>query len=191
MAESGNKTDIFQLGLLALVVLLLLTNVGLFLRMNRFQAETLAALRSLGSAVHVGQNHEGLSSGVVAPAFALKTLNGNEVSLEGYAGSRVLLVFVATQCGACERVYPMLRQLSETRGDWEVLMVSEGSAEEILAIMESQQLFFPVAPWNEDLARAYQVAGTPFCTVIDESGRVTGSGFVTNRQNLDALLLPN
>jgi len=48
-----------------------------------------------------------------APAFALKDINGNTVSLSSYKGRVVLLNFWATWCPSCREEMPSLNKLSQ------------------------------------------------------------------------------
>ena len=51
--------------------------------------------------------------GKAAPAFELKDLNGNKVSLESYRGKAVLINFWATWCGPCKIETPWIVELRQ------------------------------------------------------------------------------
>jgi peroxiredoxin len=69
-------------------------------------------------------NRTGLKAGTEAPAFRLPRLDGGELSLEDYRGSRLLLVFSDPQCGPCDALAPQLEQLHRERKDLKILMLT-------------------------------------------------------------------
>ena len=113
MAES--KTDVLILMLMGIVILLMVTIVGLFLRMNQLQREVLAALAPLRIEA-IGQEL-GLEIGTPAPTFTLPDTAGQMVSLDDFTGQKVLLAFSSTHCPACKEMYPHLEAFSESWPD--------------------------------------------------------------------------
>jgi len=106
-AMSTDKTDKLLLMLMGIVILLLVMNLGLFLRMNQLQSQVLQALRPF-------QRPTGLTAGTQAPYFRLADTDGRLVSLPDFAGQCVLLAFSATTCPACQQMYPALRRFHES-----------------------------------------------------------------------------
>jgi len=123
---SENRTQALLLMLIGVVILLMLANVGLFLRMNQLQREVLAALQPLQAM----RGSQGLDIGTQSLAFSLPDTTGQMVSQDDFAGQRVLLAFSSTECPACKEMYPHLKAFSESREDMQVVMVLRGSAEE-------------------------------------------------------------
>src|SRR5207244_7083688 len=74
-------------------------------------------------------NRGGLKAGTPAPAFRLPRLDGGELSLADYRGSRLLLVFSDPQCGPCDALAPQLEQLHRQRKDFKILMLSRREPE--------------------------------------------------------------
>ena len=70
---------------------------------------------------------DGLPTGTRAPGFTLPDLDGKEVSLDQFRGSKVLLVFSDPQCGPCLALDPILEQRHRARPDVNIVMVSRGS----------------------------------------------------------------
>ena len=51
-------------------------------------------------------------------------------------------------------------------------MISKGTDEENLAMIEENGFDFDVIRWDQDVVQSYQVPGTPFIYLIDENGNV-------------------
>lgn len=98
---SKKQMELYFLGLISISLLMLVTNVGMFVRMNQFQQQVLTALQPF----HIPM---GLRTGENAPNFHLDTLTSERISLQDYKGSTVLLVFSSITCPACQQFYPEL-----------------------------------------------------------------------------------
>ncbi len=143
-------------------------------------------------------NRSGLKAGMPAPAFRLPRLDGGELSLEDYRGSRLLLVFSDPQCGPCDELAPQLEQLHRQRTDFKVLMLSRSDAESNRQKVAKLGLTFPVALQKEwEISLLYGMFATPIGYLIDEQGIITadvavgvepilnlvsGNGMLTNDQ---------
>ncbi|MEM7586938.1 MAG: redoxin domain-containing protein [Acidobacteriota bacterium] len=168
---------------LASVLVLLITNVGLFLRMNQLQA-------TVASRFDAGTERPRLTSldaGTPAPDFALDTVRGRTVSLGDFDGQPLLLMFSSTDCPACQRMYPALKQLGDEHPELHLLMVSRGSIEENQALVDAQGFRFDVAGWQDPVARAYQVPATPFVFALDSEHRVLRAEVAGSIEALEAL----
>jgi peroxiredoxin len=142
-------------------------------------AATAAATRVNGHHAHHGNREladsklqrNGLPVGTPAPAFALPTLDGAELSLEAYHGQRVLLVFSDPHCGPCDALAPQLERQHRALADVQVLMVSRGELEANRAKVEEHGLTFPMVLQKQwELSRAYAMFATPIAYLIDENG---------------------
>jgi len=191
MTEGSKLPTVLLLMLTGVVILLMATTIGLFLRMNQLQHAVLNALRSSQAAA---PQERGLKIGTQAPGFALPDTNGSTISLEDYAGQRVLLAFSSTHCSACTEMYSHLRAFSENQEDVPVVMISQGSAEENRQLAEEQGFAFsvlPVSSWDDAVMLDYQVPGTPFFYVIDGEGVIANANFASRLQQLEALVEGN
>ncbi len=92
------------------------------------------------------------------------------------------------KCPACVAMYPRIQAFSVGRGDLQVVMVSRGTAEENRRLVAEQGFAFPVLVWEDEVARAYKVPGTPFFYVVDGDGVIVNKGFANTREQLDALV---
>jgi len=174
------KTDTLLIMLMVIVILLMVTNVGLFLRMNQLQSQITQAFQPI-------RQPEGLSVGTKAPHFSLTDTNSRSVSLQDFAGHRVLLMFSATTCPYCQQMYPTLKRFSENYSDITVLMISRGSQADNQQLVEDQGFTFPVLSWQDEVAKEYQVPGTPFFYVINSQSIITSQGTANSLEQLEKL----
>ena len=120
---------------------------------------------------HSKINRNGLPAGTPAPDFSLPKLGGGEVSLAGYRGRRVLLVFSDPDCAPCTMLAPHLEEVHRSRPDVQVLAVSRGSPAANRQKADDLGLTFPVGlqkGW--EVCKAYGTFNLPSGYLIDESG---------------------
>lgn len=181
-ARKETRLEVLLLLLMGIVILLMVANLGLFLRMNRLQSEVLVAL-----VASQARELKGLEIGTQAPNFNLVDTEGRTISLVDLAGQRVLLVFSSTRCSVCKEMYPHLRAFDQSRQDVRMLMISLGSSEENRQLVEDQDFGFPVLAWEEAVAEKYQVPGTPFFYLVDEQGVIAGADFANTVEQLEQI----
>ncbi len=116
-----------------------------------------------------------------APRIFLKTLDGQNHSLEQHAGKIVLINFWATWCQPCVREMPSMERLYQkhkARG-LEIVAVSldQGGADAVREFAAKLRLTFPIVldPGHEAKER-YRVRGLPTTYLVDRRGRVAGYG---------------
>jgi peroxiredoxin len=110
-------------------------------------------------------------SGAPAPAFALPSLDGRQVTATEFAGQELLLLFWSPACGFCRRMLPELRAWLESRtnDDPHVVLVSSGSVEE----NRSMGIDAPIL-LDQGFAtgRAFGARGTPAAILVAADGTV-------------------
>lgn len=113
-----------------------------------------------------------------APAFALRDLEGGEISLAGLRGRVVLLDFWATWCAPCLKSMPELEALHRRYGakGLTVLGVStdEGGPEKVRRFAKARKVTYPIA-LDDEWAPAwadYRVRAVPSAFLIDREGRI-------------------
>lgn len=184
---SGNeKANILVLMLMGIIILLMVAIVGLFIHMNRLQNLILASLQAEKAVGEIG-----LAVGTSAPTFALHDIDGSMVSLQDFAGQKILLGFSSIQCPACAQMYPELEAFSRRRHDIQVVLISRGTLKENQRLVEEQGFDFPVLTLTQDdweIGQDYEVPGTPFFYVIDEQGIICGANFANSQEHLESLV---
>jgi methylamine dehydrogenase accessory protein MauD len=130
----------------------------------------------------------GLRVGKKAPDFTLPGATGGDVSLQSYAGRRLLLVFTQAGCGPCQRIVPELNRLHDT-GKIEVVAINKGETEATRKWMEEAHIRFPVAMQEAfTVSKRYEVFATPFAFLIDEQGVIASRGIVNSKQQIGFVL---
>lgn len=127
-----------------------------------------------------------VAPGTQAPAFSARTLDGDSVTLEDYAGSVILLNVWATWCPPCREEMPSMERLyryyQDSGRDFRILAVSVdaqiGLADEkgnlggdLQSFKEEFDLTFTILhDPSGDIQRIYQTTGVPESFIIDREG---------------------
>ncbi len=118
-------------------------------------------------------SREGSAIGRQAPAFQLKDLQGNDVSLEQFRGKIVMLDFWATWCGPCRITMPLLEELQhEHPNDFTLLAVNVGEPPDLVApYVQRQRVTARVLLDMEGIVgSAYGSDSIPMQVLIDQKG---------------------
>jgi methylamine dehydrogenase accessory protein MauD len=129
---------------------------------------------------------------VAQAAGAQPAVNGNsshtQLSLSGFAGRKVLLVFTQSGCGPCQEIVPELNRVHD-KGEHQVVVVNNGEGDETRQWAAEVGVRFPVlAQEKYSLSKRYQVFATPFAFLIDEQGVIASKGIVGTREHLGYVL---
>jgi len=112
--------------------------------------------------------------GEPAPGFALKDLNGREISLADLKGKVVLLNFWATWCGPCLSEIPTFKALQNLygKGDFAMLAISTDRTDDVVkAFVKRNKINFTVMMADAKVKEDYGgVPGVPTTFIIDRKG---------------------
>ena len=114
-----------------------------------------------------------------APAFSLKGLDGNQVSLSDFRGKPVLIIFWATWCESCKEEMPVLEKFSEGKRDQLAILLIAIDGERKRAaqtIVDKNKLTLPVLLLlKEKVMDQYGVRGwVPQTYLVDQEGMLVG-----------------
>jgi len=116
-------------------------------------------------------------TGRKAPAFTLKSLKGEQVSLSDFKGQVVLIDFFATWCPPCRAVTPILRELETKYKDkgLTVISIDQGEPREMAADYAKEMGYTALMLVDEDgsVSERYKVTGLPTLVIIDQNGKVS------------------
>jgi thiol-disulfide isomerase/thioredoxin len=114
--------------------------------------------------------------GDAAPDFALKDLDGAEVTLASLKGKVVLLDFWATWCGPCKAAMPAIQKIADDYKDKGVVVLGintwENSPDAARKYMADKKFTYPCLLAGDPLAEAYGVPGIPTIVVLGKDGSV-------------------
>jgi methylamine dehydrogenase accessory protein MauD len=142
----------------------------------------------LGTAQGVAR--DGIAPGQRAPDFTATGIAGDHVSLAGFRGMPLLMVFGSATCAPCRGLIPDLNAFAlEKREELRALFLCRGGVDEARRFADELQVQVPVAVHpDEALAEEYKTRVTPFGFIIDADGVVLAKGLTNNRSHLDMLL---
>jgi peroxiredoxin len=118
----------------------------------------------------------GIDVGQTPPAFTLKDIAGNDVSLSDFEGKVVVLDIWATWCPPCRQEIPFLVALHEEFGAQGLAVVGvgmdEGGADALRPFAEANKMTYPVLVGDKAVGEAYKVTSIPTTFVIGRDGAI-------------------
>lgn len=129
------------------------------------------------SLTRVYESAKKVAPGNPAPGFAINDINGEEVSLDDFAGKVVYLDFWASWCGPCMREVPYAKELKahfEGQDDLVFLYISvdenETAWRNTVEEHQIQGVHLNISGMRHEVANNYNVRGVPSFFIIDRNG---------------------
>jgi methylamine dehydrogenase accessory protein MauD len=101
-------------------------------------------------------------------------------------GEVQFLLFVSPSCPLCDQIMPSVGALAREEPLRSYVLV-DADPEEAAAIVRRRRIDAPVVPASE-IARDYDIPGTPYAVVLDGEGRVTAKGTVNTLEQMEGLV---
>lgn len=126
--------------------------------------------------------------GQLAPDFALRSSQGQNLRLSEYRGQVVMINFWATWCGPCRQEMPMLNEIYDRYNDvgFTLLGVNiDENPQQALRMAERLKVTFPVLfDERKEVSKMYDVRAMPVTVMIDRDGRVRSvhQGYQSGRE---------
>jgi methylamine dehydrogenase accessory protein MauD len=175
----------------AMVVLVLLTAQWLFLfGLLRQNGRLLTRLNAVEERLASAGLASGLPIGVPAPAFALKDLSGEEVTLDGLRarGKPVMLLFTDPDCEFCAELLPEVRSWQQQYAEkLTISVVGQGTAEENSAEVSEHGVENVLLQEDWEVADAYEIDATPGALIVSPEGTI-GSPVAEGPDEVQALV---
>lgn len=113
-------------------------------------------------------------TGQIAPEFELKTIEGEDVSLNDFSGQPVMLNFWALWCDPCIQEMPLIQErYRQHNSDLVVIAIEEGStAVSVGNFVHEAQLSFLVLIGTDDVSRQFNIRAYPTSIFIDADGLI-------------------
>jgi len=118
-----------------------------------------------------------LATGLKAPNFDLKTLDGKSFSLnDELSRGPVVLAFFKVSCPTCQYAFPFLERLHKAYGaSAKIFGISQNDAKETAAFIKEFGVTFPVLlddPHSYPVSNAYGLTNVPTIFWIAEDGEI-------------------
>jgi thiol-disulfide isomerase/thioredoxin len=130
----------------------------------------------------------GIAEGSRARNFTLETIDGDQVSLDDYVGSVVLVNFWATWCPPCQAEIPALEAAYQAHKDEGFVILGVNVSESrtsVAPFVQALEMSYPVLlDGNGKLVEEYRSRGLPMSILLDREGtiRVRHIGYLSAEQ---------
>jgi len=178
------------------VTALLISNAVLWVAVVTLALVVLALARQIGvlhervAPAGALTTRAGPAPGTLAPALAVKTLDGRELRVGGASpnGRRTLLFFLAPSCPVCKTVLPsVLRVAGSEVPPVDVVLASDGDRDEHVEYVERNGLCELSYVLSTELGLTYGIGKLPYAVLIDAGGVVRAKGLVNSREHVESL----
>lgn len=133
-------------------------------------------------------NNSGPAIGDSTPSMSLSSMHHGEVIVGGERQGYQLILFVAPNCPICKALFPVVRSLRKSEGNWlSVVLASDGDLRQHQKFVEQEQLTSIPYVLSQQLGMTWKVARLPFSVLLDENGTVISKGLINNREQLESL----
>ncbi|MBG9792917.1 hypothetical protein ABD76_10630 [Paenibacillus dendritiformis] len=132
--------------------------------------------------------HHGVPAGASFPQLLFDTINHGFIDIAQMKKTGFLIAFISVGCDQCKLVYPILKRFQEAGHDIQIIMLMQGSPDEIQHVIHQWQMTMPVVPIQlEDMARL-QTGYYPFIYYLSSSAVVQTKSIINFEEQLNLLV---
>jgi len=145
------------------------------IRMANFNYPDATIVKTLADGTKEFQLQKVPQEGMAAPAFSVKTLDGNRVDLAALKGKVVVLNFWFIGCASCRAHQPKLNELkAKFAGHEDVvfLAITADPAGDVKKYLSKERFDYPQTTDADALIKAFRVAVYPKNIVINKDGEI-------------------
>ena len=174
-----------------LLLLVLIVEGRLLVQMMTQQGRLLLRIEALENRLGgAAARAPGLAVGSPAPAFNLRGLHGETMTLEALRslGKPLVLLFTDPGCGPCTALLPEIGKWQRDHAaKLQVALLSRGTAEANRAKVTEPGVTNVLLQKDREVAEAYQAYGTPSAVVVRQDGTI-GSAVAQGADAIRALI---
>ena len=174
-----------------LLLLVLIVEGRLLVQMMTQQGRLLLRIEALENRLGgAAARAPGLAVGSPAPAFNLRGLHGETMTLEALRslGKPLVLLFTDPGCGPCTALLPEIGKWQRDHAaKLQVALLSRGTAEANRAKVTEPGVTNVLLQKDREIAEAYQAYGTPSAVVVRQDGTI-GSAVAQGSDAIRALI---
>jgi peroxiredoxin len=140
-----------------------------------------------------GNSMAALSTGTLAPDFALPTMDGKQFSLkDALARGPVLAAFFKVSCPVCQFAFPFLERIYKAYGNRNVAIIgiSQNDKKDTAAFIKEYGLTFPILLDDTStypVSNAYGLTNVPSVFWINEDGEIEISSVGWLKKDIDEI----
>jgi len=165
---------------ISILVILVINNIYLLVKIFQFQS----ILSNLASPPSYG-----LAVGSIAPELSVSDINGSENNLYHLLEKDYnLLLFFSPDCAACLNFLPEIDKFSKEFEAVNIIVISKGDPKQINEVFSNFSTEVQFILWDENLAGAFEVIGTPFIYLISNEKEVLVAGLSTSMKDIKQLV---
>ena len=118
-----------------------------------------------------------LEKGTKAPNFEAEDIHKNKISEQNFIGSKTLLLFSSTNCGASKEVFDYMNNenFKLSNNSKLVNVYASDSKEKVEKYFKNKAINFPIITNQKEIENKYNIAGYPVLYLIDKNGIISGT----------------
>lgn len=132
--------------------------------------------------------HHGVPKGERFPQLQFNSIHHGPIDMTQMQKSGFIIAFTSVGCDQCKLVYPLLKRFNERRADIQIILLMQGSHEDIANNIEQHQLEMPVVPIETSDMSRLQTGYYPFLYYLTSNAEVRTKSIINFEEQLQLLV---